>query len=33
MEADGLIEHGEFVPEDLYTTEFNDTWDTSLPNQ
>ncbi len=33
MVADGLIKPGEFTPEDLYTTEFNDTWNTSLPNQ
>ena len=33
MVADGLIEEGEFEPKDLYTTEFNDTWDFNLPNQ
>jgi len=33
MVADGLLEEGDFVPQDLYTTEFSDTWDTSLPNQ
>ncbi|KZX14800.1 NMT1/THI5 like protein [Methanobrevibacter cuticularis] len=33
MVADGLIKEGEFEPKDLYTTEFKDTWDLSLPNQ
>ncbi|MDR3063070.1 MAG: ABC transporter substrate-binding protein [Methanobrevibacter sp.] len=30
--ADGIIKEGEFKPEDLYTTEFNDTWKTDLPD-
>jgi ABC-type nitrate/sulfonate/bicarbonate transport system substrate-binding protein len=33
MVADGLLKEGEFEPKDLYTTEFSDTWNTSLPNQ
>ena len=33
MVADGLIEEGEFKPQDLYTTQFNDSWRLDLPNQ
>jgi hypothetical protein len=33
MVSDGLIKEGEFKPKDLYTTEFKDAWNTSLPNQ
>jgi ABC-type nitrate/sulfonate/bicarbonate transport system substrate-binding protein len=32
MVADGIIKQGEFKPEDLYTTEFKDTWKTDLPD-
>ncbi|HEY0196182.1 MAG TPA: hypothetical protein VGC02_01285, partial [Methanobacterium sp.] len=33
MVADGYLQPGEYTPEDLYTTEFQDTWKTNLPNQ
>lgn len=32
MVADGDIKQGEYKPEDLYTTEFSDTWKTNLPD-
>lgn len=32
MVFDGQIKKGEFKPEDLYTTEFSDTWKTDQPN-
>lgn len=33
MVADGQLKEGEITPEDLYTTQFSDTWKTNLPNQ
>lgn len=33
MVADGDIQQGQYKPEDLYTTEFSDTWKTNLPDQ
>jgi ABC-type nitrate/sulfonate/bicarbonate transport system substrate-binding protein len=33
MVADGDISKGQFTPQDLYTTEFSDTWKTNLPDQ
>lgn len=33
MVADGQLQPGEYKPEDLYTTEFSDTWKTNLPDQ
>lgn len=33
MVADGDIQAGQYKPEDLYTTEFSDTWRTNLPDQ
>ncbi|MGB9979179.1 ABC transporter substrate-binding protein [Methanobacterium sp.] len=32
MVADGDIKQGQYKPEDLYTTEFSDTWKTNLPD-
>lgn len=32
MVADGYLKEGEYKPEDLYTTEFSDTWKTNLPD-
>ncbi len=32
MVADGYLKEGEYKPEDLYTTEFQDTWKTNLPD-
>lgn len=32
MVADGQIQAGQYKPEDLYTTEFSDTWKTNLPD-
>ena len=32
MVEDGQIQPGQFKPEDLYTTEFSDTWKTNLPD-
>jgi ABC-type nitrate/sulfonate/bicarbonate transport system substrate-binding protein len=32
MVLDGQLKEGEFTPEDIYTTEFQDTWRTDLPD-
>ncbi len=32
MVADGQLQPGQYKPEDLYTTEFSDTWKTNLPD-
>ena len=32
MVADGQLQAGQYKPEDLYTTEFSDTWKTNLPD-
>jgi ABC-type nitrate/sulfonate/bicarbonate transport system substrate-binding protein len=32
MVIDGQLKEGEFTPEDLYTTKFQDTWKTDLPD-
>lgn len=33
MVADGDLQPGQYKPEDLYTTQFSDTWKTNLPDQ